>query len=138
VTVLVDTCVLSEMARATPEPRVQIALSSFLTSQLFVSAITIGEFTKGVERLGQSKRRQALETWLRDVENYYADRILPVDLEVARTWGEITARAAKGGRSVPISDGLIAATAIKNGMHLMTRNTSDFSATGVLLIDPWQ
>jgi predicted nucleic acid-binding protein len=104
--VLVDTCVLSELTRPTPEPGVRAALSSFLTTQLFVSVITIGEFTKGVERLGHSKRRQALEAWLREIENEYADRVLPVDAEVARTWGEITARAAKSGRSVPISDGL--------------------------------
>lgn len=47
-------------------------------------------------------------------------------------------RAEQQGRPIPAVDGLIAATALRHGLHLMTRNVSDFEATGVLLINPWE
>ena len=71
------------------------------------------------------------------LERYYADRVLPVDLETSHTWGELTAAAQKAGKIVPASDGLIAATARRHGLHVMTRNTEHFEPTGVLLLNPW-
>jgi predicted nucleic acid-binding protein len=64
--------------------------------------------------------------------------MLPVDLETARLWGEITARGRKGGKTLAALDGLIAATALRHGLHLMTRNERDFADTGVLIVNPWQ
>lgn len=71
------------------------------------------------------------------LEQRFADRILPIDVEVARIWGELTARAQARGGQVAAADGLIAATAIRNGLHVMTRNIRDFEPTGAMLIDPW-
>jgi predicted nucleic acid-binding protein len=67
------------------------------------------------------------------IETIFTDRVLPVDATVARLWGELTA-----GRSLPVIDTLIAATAIASGLTLVTRNTRDVEATGVPLVDPWQ
>jgi predicted nucleic acid-binding protein len=67
----------------------------------------------------------------------YADRLLPVDLETSRLWGELTAAARKIGRIIPAADGLIAATTRRNGLHIMTRNTGDFESAGALLLNPW-
>lgn len=61
---------------------------------------------------------------------------LSLDSETARVWGELTARAQQQGRTVHMADGLIAATALRHGLHVMTRNVSDFEPTGVLLINP--
>ena len=61
---------------------------------------------------------------------------LSLDSETARVWGELTARAQQQGRTVHMADGLIAATALRHGLHVMTRNVSDFEPTGVLLITP--
>jgi toxin FitB len=72
------------------------------------------------------------------IERSYADRILPIDGETSRIWGEITAHAGRRGIVVPAVDGLIAATGRRHGLHLMTRNTADFMATGVLLTNPWE
>ena len=66
-------------------------------------------------------------------ETTFADRVLPVGVPVARLWGELSA-----GRSLPVIDTLIAATAITRGLTLVTRNTRDVAATGVPLVDPWQ
>lgn len=71
------------------------------------------------------------------LEKEYSNRILSIDQEVVRIWGNATASAQKNGRVVAASDGLIAATAIRYGLHLMTRNTSDFEPMGVTLINPW-
>jgi predicted nucleic acid-binding protein len=71
------------------------------------------------------------------VERHYADRVLPVDLETSHIWGELTAAAQKIGKIIPASDGLIAATARRHGLHVMTRNTEHFEPTGVMLVNPW-
>ena len=71
--------------------------------------------------------------WVDSIETTFADRVLPVDAAAARLWGELSA-----GRSLPVIDTLIAATAITRGLTLVTRNTRDVASTGVPLIDPWQ
>ncbi|MDP9173592.1 MAG: type II toxin-antitoxin system VapC family toxin [Planctomycetota bacterium] len=113
-------------------------LSETPETDLFLSVITIGEIVNGVARLAQGKRRRELEAWLTQIEQIYGSRILPVDVETGRIWGEVTAKAGKNGRVIPVADGLIAATALRHGLHVMTRNSADFQATGVLLIDPWE
>jgi hypothetical protein len=67
----------------------------------------------------------------------FADRLVPIDLETASIWGEITARSQLAGITLPAVDGLLAASALRNGLHLMTRNTRHFQVTGVMLINPW-
>jgi toxin FitB len=74
---------------------------------------------------------------LQALERDYADRLLPVDLETSHVWGELTAAARKVGETVPASDGLIADTAQRHGLHIMTRNTEHSEPTGVLLVNPW-
>jgi hypothetical protein len=105
---------------------------------LFVSVISIGEILKGISLLRDGSRRRALEAWLKTLEHDYGDRLLSIDLETSRLWGELTAAAQKAGRVVHATDGLIAATALRHGLHVMTRNTADFEPTGVLLLNPWQ
>ena len=135
---LLDTNVLSEMQRPQPNPQVLARLTATPPDDKFLSVITVGEITNGIEQMPPSKRRRELEEWLEEAERDFAARILPVDVDTARIWGEVTARAKAAGRVVPPADGLIAATAIRHGLHLVTRNTADFQATGALLIDPWQ
>jgi predicted nucleic acid-binding protein len=71
------------------------------------------------------------------LEQLFADRLVPLDLETASIWGEITARSQLSGVTLPAVDGLLAASALRNGLHLMTRNTRHFQATGVMLVNPW-
>ena len=112
-------------------------ISVFSDDELFVSVISIGEIVKGITLLDFSKRKQALLTWVHSLERSYADRLLPVDLEIVRLWGETTAAARKKGFTVPVCDGLIASTAKHHGLHLMTRNVKDFRHIGVMMINPW-
>jgi toxin FitB len=129
--------VLSELRRQKGDPGVRRAVDALESEDLFVSVLSVGEIAKGIALLKESKNKRNLEAWLQALERHYADRVLPVDLETSRIWGELTAAAQKTGKTVPASDGLIAATARRHGLHVMTRNTEDFEATGVLLLNPW-
>jgi toxin FitB len=138
VRVLLDTCVLSELRHPKGNPGVRQAVDGCNEEELFVSVISIGEILKGISLLRENPRRQALETWLQTLERDYGDRLLSIDLETTRLWGELTVSAQKAGRVVHATDGLIAATALRHGLRVMTRNTADFEPTGVLLLNPWE
>ena len=135
--VLLDTCVLSELRRPKGDAGVRRAVEAFDSESLFVSVLSIGEIAKGIALLKESQNKRGLQIWLQTLERHYGDRLLPVDLETSRIWGELTASAQRLGRTVPASDGLIAATARRHGLHVMTRNTAEFEPTGVLLLNPW-
>lgn len=136
--VLLDTCVVSEARREKGHPRVRAQVEAIRSRDLYVSVITVGELTKGIALLSGGKKKDALSEWLLALEQDYAERILPVDAETARVWGKLTAAAQRRGKTVSVSDGIIAATAIRHGIHVMTRNVSDFRETGAMLINPWE
>ncbi len=107
--------------------------------QLFISSITIGELQRGIELLPPSKRRSDYEHWLQEqILTQYADRIIAVDTMVMLQWGTLMAQTAAIGRSLPVFDSLLAATALTHNMHLVTRNAQDFADTGVQVVNPWQ
>jgi predicted nucleic acid-binding protein len=135
---LLDTCVLSELRNPRPHPGVLQAIGEFASDDLYLSVVSAGEIAKGIALLKDSRNKRALASWLRVLELNYADRLMPIDLETAHIWGELTASAQQRGRVIPSADGLIAATALRHGLHVMTRNTADFDATGVLLLNPWR
>jgi predicted nucleic acid-binding protein len=138
VRILLDTNVLSEFRRPKPNRCVIENLLAFNPDNVYLSSITIGEFVFGIDRLPKSKKRSELERWLLGIEQMYAGRILPFDKETAHLWGQLMATAQSKGQTMSPQDGQIAATAIQHGLHLMTRNVSDFQATSVRLVNPWE
>ncbi len=134
---LLDTNVISETRRADLDPRILGNMVAFGLHDAYISVITLGELIDGVRRLPTGARRNELEAWVNGIQTVYSARILPVDIEIARLWGDLSARCRAIGRPLAAPDGLIAATALRHGLHLMTRNTSDFYGTDVLLINPW-
>lgn len=136
-TYLLDTNVVSELRKpkVTAHPAVCAWAAAQRTSELWLSAITIMELEIGVARLERRDRRQgtALRRWLeRDLLPAFADRVLPVDVSIARRAGSLHVPDPR-----PDRDTLIAATAIAHGLTVVTRNVSDFVDLGVPLIDPW-
>ena len=98
----------------------------------------MGELRKGINLLVSGKKRRDLETWLEnDLEKRFVERWLPISLEVSECWGAMSARAQLAGNPLPVLDSLLAATAITHGCTLVTRNTRDMFATGVVLLNPW-
>lgn len=134
---LLDTCVVSEIRRPQGAPEVKAAVRELAECDAFLSVVTLGEITSGVARLEQGRRRRELSFWLDGLERDFAERILPVDLETARLWGDLDAAARRAGHRVGVSDGLIGATAVRHGLRVMTRNVSDFAPLNVLIVNPW-
>ena len=135
--VLLDTCVISEIRHPNGAASVKTAVAGLLEEDTFPSAITIGEVASGLGRMVPGRRRRELVSWLDGLERTFEDRILAVDCAVARLWGELDAMARGTGRSVGVSDGLIAATARHHGLYVMTRNVTDFVPMGALTVNPW-
>lgn len=134
---LLDTCVISALRRPTENASLVEWISEVDESDLYLSAITIGELEKGVSRLPESKKRAVVSEWVRHaVTNRFGNRILPIDAAVAACWGELIARREKKGKALPILDAFIAATAIVSDCTVVTRNTKDFADCGVRLLNP--
>ncbi|TAE31908.1 MAG: type II toxin-antitoxin system VapC family toxin [Alphaproteobacteria bacterium] len=135
---LIDTCVLSELYKAQPLDSVVTAFEALHDNDIYLSVITMGELRKGISLLPQGKRQSDLLGWFDGMCQQFRLQILSIDSMIACLWGEITALAQKNGVSLPIADGLIAATALHHGLTIMTRNVKDFSATPVSLYNPWE
>lgn len=131
----IDTNVLSELRHPQPQPTVLDWFEKHPRRTLYVSVLTLGEIRKGIAKMPASPRREALDNWLaQDLPVYFSGRLLPLDADTADAWGQLCARVQ---RPLPAIDGLLAATAIRHGMSLVTRNTRDFEDLGLPVINPW-
>ena len=135
---LFDTNILAELVKPNGNPAVHAALAGIPTTNVFLNVLNVGEIVKGIALLAPGPKKTHLTKWLVGIESDYGERVLPLDVETARNWGELTARAQRKGIVFPPADGLLAATALRHGLHVMTRNAKHFEASGVLVIDPRQ
>lgn len=134
-TYLLDTNVLSELRRRTPDPKVVEWVERRPATTLHLSVLTFGELRKGIETLPPGERRRGLSDWLEvELTGFFAGRVLSIDVAVADRWGRLVAEAA---RPVPAVDSLLAATALVHGLVLVTRNLRDFGFTGLEVTNPW-
>ena len=132
---LVDTCVLPELVKPRPSRQVSEWFDAAPPDTLFVSVLTFGEIRKGVEKLPDGRRRTRIVAWLEtDLPMWFEDRVLPIDAGVADEWGRLMARPG----NIPAIDSLIAATALRYRLAVVTRNEADFATTGVDLLNPWK
>jgi toxin FitB len=134
---LLDTCVISELVKKSPDKNVLYWLKGTPSENLYLSVITIGEIRKGLSKLPESKRKDSLANWLNSLIEDYQNRILTIDLMVAENWGNILRKAEKEGNPMPAIDGLIAAIAYTLNLVLVTRNVSDFEPSGIPVKNPW-
>ena len=136
---LLDTNVVSELVAKQPNLRVLQWLDSLDPDSVYISVITIGELRKGIEKLGDGARKQALLRWLcEDVPARFAGRILALDMEAMVEWGAMTGQMARAGTPLPAIDSLIAALARHHGCVLVTRNEADFTPAGIDVANPWR
>jgi len=132
---LLDTMILSELRKKERNPGVTEWLSDKSDSELFISVVSIGEVAKGVAQ--QYKRDEVfagmLRQWLDKLLLLYGERILPVDIPIAKRWGEISVQTHNAGVDI-----LLAATALEHNLSIVTRNEKHFNMTGVKIINPWR
>lgn len=131
---LLDTCILSELRKPRPNPGVIAWIQTLNPDEAFLSVLTLGEIRRGIElhRAKDATAARALERWLRGLETHYADRILPITAEIADRWGRLSIN-----QPLPVSDGLIAATALVHQHIVVTRNVQDFERSGSNTLNPF-
>ena len=136
---LLDTCVVTECLKPKREPAVQAWLDRNDSTATFLSVLVIGEIRQGIARITGTPKGDALENWLEQILLPRFDRrVLPIDEAVARRWGEIRGKAMAHGRTPPVIDSLLAATALEHRLSVVTRNTQDFKRLGIDPINPWR
>ncbi len=116
------------------DARVAVWFATLDARDLYLSSLVIGEIRAGLERVRprDSTFAATLEIWLDRLQTQFSARIWPVDVAVAERWGRLQA-----GRTLPVVDGLLVATALHHGATLVTRNHPDIATTGVAWYDPF-
>jgi toxin FitB len=134
VTYLVDANVLSEPTKPTPDPRVISWLRAH-EGNVVVDAIVLGELYAGILRHPAGRRRTTLERWFESVVG--ALECVPWDGAVSRRWAKLVVQLKRRGRSLPLLDSMIAATALEHRFTVATRNVRDFEETGARIVNPF-
>jgi toxin FitB len=136
--IVLDTNVVSEMMRSTPEPRVAHWIDAFAADDVFVTAVTAAELMYGVARLPEGRRKPELLVKVGAlIAEDFKDRVLPFDQLAAVDYANIVASRERAGRPISMADAQIAAICRNWSADLATRNVADFMDIGVRVVDPW-
>lgn len=134
---LLDTNVVSEWTKPIPDPNVVRWLDAVDEDRVHLSVVTLGELREGIDRLDHGRRRNQLDEWLHDdLLDRFDGRLMDVDTEVALRWGALRAASGRSGRTLPVADALIAATALAHSFVVVTRNVRDFAGIVPQVADP--
>jgi predicted nucleic acid-binding protein len=131
---LVDANVLSEAAKPRPNEKVVSWLRAN-ESEFFVDPVILGEIDLGILLLPGGRKRDHLESWFQTITSRI--ECLAWDAAVSRRWARLVADMRRKGRSLPVLDSMIAATALVHDLTLATHNTRDFKKAGVAVFDPF-
>lgn len=134
---LLDTVAISETSKPDAHAGMQAFYSRVQVESLYISAVSIGELNYGWMSLPYGKRRENLRDWFSQVEAAFDGRVMSVDSDIARIWGELRTSVKKNGYTIGLPDLLIAATAIHYDLTVVTRNIKDFAPTGCKVLNPW-
>jgi toxin FitB len=127
--------VLSEPTKQVANSRV-VAWLNANESNLIVDSIIIGELRIGILALPRERKRDRLEQWYETVIETI--ECLPWDATISRRWAALVVELRRKGETVPLLDGMIAATALQHDLIVATRNTRDFQKTGVKTVNPFE
>jgi predicted nucleic acid-binding protein len=129
---LIDTNILSELAKNKPNDEVVSWFSAHTSDTLLISSITVGEIAYGIEKKEAGKAKEQLTDWFENVLlEWFKGSIIDLDTELMLRWGKLRA----SGRTLPVLDSLIAATALASNAVLVTRNTKDFDGIEDLSVE---
>ncbi|MEL0328827.1 MAG: type II toxin-antitoxin system VapC family toxin [Deltaproteobacteria bacterium] len=132
---LLDTNIISEIRKGPRcHPNVAAWYSNLEEESLYLSVLVLGEIRKGIEGRGRDAgKANVLDLWLEQLQTSFQSQILPVDTAISQEWGRLSSL-----HTVPVIDGLLAATATAHGLVLVTRNTRDFADLGIQLLNPFE
>ncbi|CCE03940.1 type II toxin-antitoxin system VapC family toxin [Bradyrhizobium sp. STM 3809] len=137
---LVDTNVISAAAPGRPVSAALVEWMDAQSASLFISVVTVAEIEDGIAKLrrdGATRKSADIAAWLETVVHLYSDRILPFDIEAARIAGALTDRARGLGHAPGFADIIIAATARRHQLIILSRNLRHFEPLGVAVRDPF-
>jgi len=136
---LLDTCVISELAKTSPNKKVISWTTRNNEADFYLSTLTFGELYKGISKLPPSKKKASLQQWVdEDLKERFKNRTIDINLRVVKVWGEIQGQSELKGRPMPAIDGLIAATGLVYNLVVVTRNISDMTQSEASLLNPWR
>ena len=108
------------------------------SSEVLITAITVAELRSGVAQLPPGRRRSRISEHVEALLNEtFAGYVLPFDVDSSTPYAEIVAKRRSAGRPISALDAQIAAICRQHEATLATRNVSDFEATGLDVVDPW-
>lgn len=131
---LLDTSVIAELRKRSPDRRVAAWMQAVPESSLFVSVLVLGEVRLGIEALARRDPVQsaAMLSWYGEVRDAFGERIIPVTVEIAETWAHLNVPDR-----IPATDGILVATAQVHDHTLVTRNVRDLARAGVPMLNPF-
>jgi len=135
---LLDTNVVSETMKPTPNPSVDFWLNSLPKQDLWTCSIVIAEILSGLDLMPDGRRKIILQEKARQLFlTLFPERVFFFDLDSAQTLGQIRKKRTADGHPIQAMDALIAAIAAAHSATIVTRNTRDFEGCGVELFNPW-
>ena len=136
--ILLDTNVISEPQRQTPNTRVVDWIDAQALETLYLPVITVAELRAGIALLPAGKRRDGLhENLEKRLLPMFANRVLSFDMACTKAYAELLAKSRAAGLALDAADAFIAAVALANGFMVATRDTRPFEAAGLSVINPW-
>jgi predicted nucleic acid-binding protein len=133
-----DASILSELRRKAPAPAVVEFVSTTPLHQLHVSSLTFAEIRYGIECVTDPERRASLTQWLdHRLRPMFEGRILPLCEDTLLRWRLIIEAGRQRGHTFSHPDVLIAASAARHGLTVVSRDVTDFEAADVPTLNPW-
>lgn len=137
--IILDTNVISELTRPVSDSGVIAWLDSLPPEEAAITAITAAELRYGVRRMPDGRRKTELSEAVSALINTdFRGRVEPFDVLAADQYADVVSARERAGKPIGISDAQIASICRVRNATLATRNTSDFTGTGVNLINPWK
>lgn len=134
---LIDTCVLRELHLPRPFWRVRRAVDDLWWEDIRLSMVTFAILEGGVTELPQEFKQRRVRGWMRDVRRKLGANLLGIDYETSVIWGQIMTSARRRRLKLPYHDSLVAATAKRYELVVMTRNVGLFAPFNVEVFNPW-
>ena len=134
---LIDTCVLRELHLPRPYWRVRRAVDDLWWEDVHLSVVTFAILEAGMLRLPQEFKQRRVRGWMQTVKRKLGANLHGIDYETSVMWGQITASAVKRHLRLPPQDALVAATAKRHGLVVLTRNVGHFAPFNIEVMNPW-